>query len=178
MHQNKKYGTRYGKMQRLWPRMDMSEVTVRKAGTEDFDYVQALNHQLFLSDSKHFDDLNTDWPFEEGERYFKDRLAGKGGACFVAEEDGEIIGYVMAGWSHLNFSAYKGKRAELENICVNEKYRSRGVGAKLVEMLLDWCMQNGATHVMVDAYAPNLKAIKFYKSQGFEPYSEVLWRKV
>lgn len=68
------------------------------------------------------------------------------------------------------------KRAELENICVTEKERSHGVGALLVNALFEWCKQNGATHVMVDAYAPNLKAIKFYETQGFEPYSNVLWR--
>lgn len=152
--------------------------TVRLAKPGDLQQVQKLNHDLFLSDSRHFDDLNTNWPYEEGEQYFRDRIAGKGGACFVAEAKGEIIGYVMVGWSHLNFSAYKGKRAELENICVKEGNRSQGIGAKLVEALYDWCKQNGATHVMVDAYAPNLRAVAFYKSQGFEPYSEVLWHKL
>jgi ribosomal protein S18 acetylase RimI-like enzyme len=158
--------------------MKEANFTIRLAKPDDFAQVQKLNHDLFLSDSKHFDDLNTNWPYEEGAQYFRDRIAGKGGACFVAQKNDEIVGYVMAGWSHLNFSAYKGKRAELENICVAEHYRSLGVGAKLVNALLDWCKQNGTTHVMVDAYAPNAKAIKFYKSQGFEPYSEVLWHKV
>lgn len=156
----------------------MNETTVRPAKAEELKQVQELNHQLFLSDARHFDDLNVNWPYEEGEQYFRDRIAGKGGVCLVAEKGGEVVGYVMGGWSHLNFSAYKGKRAELENICVSEAERSHGVGALLVEALLEWCGQNGATHVMVDAYAPNLRAIQFYKTQGFEPYSAVLWRKV
>jgi ribosomal protein S18 acetylase RimI-like enzyme len=157
----------------------MNKTTVRLAKTEELEQVQELNHQLFLSDSRHFDDLNTNWPYEEeGEKYFRDRIAGKGGVCLVAEKDGQIAGYVMGGWSHLNFSAYKGKRAELENICVAENERSQGVGALLVDTLMERCKQNGATHVMVDAYAPNLRAIEFYKTQGFEPYSSVLWREV
>lgn len=156
----------------------MSKVTVRLAKSEELEQVQKLNHQLFLSDARHFDDLNTNWPYEEGEKYFRDRIAGKGGVCLVAEKDERIVGYVMGGWSHLNFSAYKGKRAELENICVAESERSQGVGAQLVAALLEWCRQNGATHVMVDAYAPNLRAIEFYKAQGFDPYSTVLWREV
>jgi len=156
----------------------MNETTVRPAKVEELERVQELNHQLFLSDARHFDDLNVNWPYEEGEQYFRDRIAGKGGVCLVVEKGGKVVGYVMGGWSHLNFSAYKGKRAELENICVSEAERSHGVGALLVEALLEWCRQNGATHVMVDAYAPNLRAIQFYKTQGFEPYSAVLWRKV
>lgn len=157
----------------------MNKTTVRPAKIEELAQVQELNRQLFLSDARHFDDLNTSWPYEEeGEKYFRDRIAGKGGVCLVAEKNGKLVGYVMGGWSHLNFSAYKGKRAELENICVAEAERSQGVGAELVEALIDWCKQNGATHVMVDAYTPNLRAIEFYKTQGFEPYSSVLWREV
>lgn len=156
----------------------MSKITVRLAKPEDIKPVQELNHQLFLSDARHFDDLNTNWPYEEGESYFRKRIAGEGGVCFVAEREATIIGYVIGGWSHLNFSAYKGKRAELENICVAEEERSHGVGALLVTALFDWAKQNGATHVMVDAYTPNFKAITFYETQGFTPYSTVLWRKV
>lgn len=156
----------------------MNKIIVRLAKAEELGQVQELNHQLFLSDARHFDDLNTNWPYEEGEKYFRDRIAGRGGVCLVAEKNDLIVGYVMGGWSHLNFSAYKGKRAELENICVTEAERSHGVGALLVEALVDWCKQNGATHIMVDAYAPNLRAVDFYKAQGFEPYSTVLWREV
>jgi ribosomal protein S18 acetylase RimI-like enzyme len=156
----------------------MNRTTIRRAGAGELEQIQELNYQLFLSDARHFDDLNTNWPYEEGEKYFRDRIAGRGGVCLVAEKDGAIVGYVMGGWSHLNFSAYKGKRAELENICVAAQERSHGVGAQLVDALLEWCKQNGATHVMVDAYAPNLRAVQFYKAQGFEPYSSVLWRTI
>jgi GNAT superfamily N-acetyltransferase len=156
----------------------MNEVSVRTAKPEELRHVQELNHQLFLSDARHFDDLNTNWPYEEGESYFRKRIAGEGGVCFVAEKDSKVIGYAIGGWSHLNFSAYKGKRAELENICVTEEARNQGVGARLVEALFEWAKQNGATYVMVDAYAPNLKAITFYEVQGFEPYSTVLWRQL
>lgn len=156
----------------------MSKTVVRLAKTDELTQVQELNHQLFLSDARHFDDLNTDWPYEDGEDYFRKRIAGEGGVCFVAEKDGTVVGYVMGGWSHLNFSAYKGKRAELENICVAESERSHGIGAMLVDALFEWAKQNGATHVMVDAYAPNLSAIRFYIAQGFEPYSSVLWHEL
>jgi ribosomal protein S18 acetylase RimI-like enzyme len=156
----------------------MSEITVRPAEPKDLKQVQDLNYQLFLSDTRHFDDLNTNWPYEEGEKYFRERIAGKNGICFVAEKAGHIVGYVIGGWSHLNFSAYKGKRAELENICVSEKERSQGVGALLVDALFEWSKRNGATHVMVDAYAPNFRAIQFYEKQGFKPYSNVLWHEL
>lgn len=156
----------------------MSDVSVRLAKQSELKQVQELNYKLFLSDNRHFGDLNTKWPYQDGESYFRKRIAGEGGACIVAEQAGRIIGYAICGWSHLNFSAYKAKRAELENICVAEDARSQGVGAQLIEAVYDWCREEGADYVMVDAYAPNTRAIKFYKTQGFEPYSMVLWHKL
>lgn len=155
----------------------MSSINIRLAKPDDLKQVQELNHQLFLSDSRHFKDLNTNWPYEEGEEYFLKRIAGKEGVCFVAEQDETLIGYVIGGWSHLNFSAYKGRRAELENICVDENSRGQGIGSMLVKELYQWCKQNNATYVMVDVFSPNIQAYKFYEKQGFTPYSSVLWHK-
>lgn len=157
----------------------MDNAFVRLAKPEEIKQVQDLNHELFLSDAMHFNDLNINWPYEkECQDYFRDRIAGKDGACFVAELNKNIVGYVAGGWSHTDFSVYRGKRAELENICVTPNARSRGVGAKLVAAFYDWCKENGAEYVMVDIYAPNIRAYEFYKKQGFEAYSNVLWHKI
>lgn len=154
----------------------MSEIIVRKAVLDDVKRVQDLNYEVFVSDQKHFDDLNMDWPYQPaGEAYFRDLITGERGVCLVAEIDGRIVGYVGGGMQKPH-AAYTGVRAELENIGVTPDYRSHGVGAHLVEAFYDWCRQRGAEHVMVNAYTPNLRAIEFYKKQGFEDYSTTLWR--
>lgn len=84
----------------------MNKIAIRLAKSEDLKHVQDLNHQLFLSDVQHFDDLNTNWPYEEGEKYFRDRIAGKN---------------VIGGWSHLNFSAYKGKTCRAREYMCDRK---------------------------------------------------------
>lgn len=157
----------------------MSQTSVRKATLNDLKSVQDLNHDLFLSDSKHLNDLNTNWPYEaEGENYFRKRVSGEGGVCFVAEIEDLVVGYVAGGWSHMNFSAYKGKRGELENILVKDEHHGSGVGAHLVAALTDWFKKQGAAYIMVDAYTKNENAIAFYQHEGFEPYSVVLWKSV
>ena len=157
----------------------MTQAVIRQATVDDLKAVQDLNHDLFLSDARHLDDLNTDWPYEaEGENYFRKRVSGEEGICFVAEAGGEIVGYVAGGWSHINFSAYKGKRGELENILVKDEYRGGGVGADVVATLNNWFKEQGADYIMVDAYAKNESAIAFYQHEGFESYSVVLWKSV
>jgi len=156
----------------------MRNVVIRRAVIEDLQAVQDLNHTLFVSDSQHYADLNTDWPYSAvGEKYFRDRIAGTAGVCLVAEQVGKVIGYVAGGWSSLPAEAYTGTRAELENICVAAEARDHGVGAKLVEALFMWAKAEGADHIMVNAYTPNEGALNFYRQQGFGDYSTTLWHK-
>ncbi len=154
-------------------------MNIRIARESDFEVVQDLNHQLFVSDSEHSNDLNTNWPYEdEGIVYYKKRIAAEGGVCFVAEIDDEIVGYVIGGWSHINFSAYKGERGELENIYVLEGHRKSGVGSALMVELEKWFKEKGAEYVMVNAFAKNAGAIAFYEHEDFERYSTTLWKKI
>jgi GNAT superfamily N-acetyltransferase len=59
----------------------------------------------------------------------------------------------------------------LENIFVEEDYRSSGIGEALSREFFSWSKTNGAVSVLVSAYFLNERAIAFYKSVGFVPYS-------
>lgn len=47
---------------------------IRRAGLTDLRVVQDLNYQLFVHDSEFESELNMDWPYQEGEEYFKRRI--------------------------------------------------------------------------------------------------------
>jgi GNAT superfamily N-acetyltransferase len=149
---------------------------IRRASLQDLRALQDLNFNLFLSDNVHFGDLNVNWPYEkDGEAYFRSLADGTYGVCFVAEAEGEVVGY-LAGVKQRQHSAYKGVRAELENMCVSDSHRSQGVGAKLVEALKTWCRDEGdVDYLDVTAFSPNTRAIEFYQKQGFVHYSDNLW---
>jgi GNAT superfamily N-acetyltransferase len=156
----------------------MQTVDVRLAQQEDFKAVQDLNHDLFISDSQYVDDLNNDWPYaEKGAQYFKDMISGKIGVCFVAEMDGEIVGYLVGRVRRPN-GAIAGKRAELENMLVKDSFRNQGVGDQLGQAFLKWCKNNKVDYVIVGAFAKNTDAISFYQGLGFEPYEAVLRNKL
>lgn len=151
---------------------------IRLARPDELKIVQDLNHELFVSDNRHHGDLNLNWPYEaDGEKYFRELIAGEHGVVFVAELDGVVVGYV-AGDMRRPHTGYYGRRAELENMFVTEAMRSHGIGGKLVEAFFGWCREQGADHVMVSAFSPNTRAIAFYEKQGFEPYVDQLWKKL
>ena len=157
----------------------MSKVIIRKAKEKELKIIQGLNHELFLHDGEYDPLLNMDWPFEkQGEDYFKDKISGEKGVCFVAEVGGEIVGY-LAGRLMESYSYRKvEKMAELDNTLVKEEFRGQGIGENLFKEFIKWSKNQDAERIKVIAYADNFGAIKFYKRVGFIPYETVLEYKI
>jgi ribosomal protein S18 acetylase RimI-like enzyme len=148
----------------------MKHLKIRKAKASELKTIQNLNYALFQSDKHRDEFLNLNWPYKEGKKVFEKMIKGGNNLCLVAELKGEVIGY-LAG-SICKIESWRPiKRAELENMFVKEKYRSKGVGSKLVKEFFKWSKSKGAKRAMVQAYSTNAKAIKFYKKTGFDPFS-------
>ena len=147
-------------------------IEIRKAKTSELKLIQDMNHKLFLWDYARDPTMNIQWPYEEaGETYFRKMISGETGACFVAESDKKLVGYV-AGCVRSQIYTYDTVlRCELENIYVNEDTRGSGVGKKLVAAFSEWCKEQGAQSMILDAYYQNEDAIKFYEACNFRPYT-------
>jgi ribosomal-protein-alanine N-acetyltransferase len=57
--------------------------------------------------------------------------------------------------------------AHLLNICVEETYRCRGIGGRLLKHLLRAAAAAGALEAFLEARPSNLSAIRLYQSLGF-----------
>ncbi|MBU2946376.1 GNAT family N-acetyltransferase [Zobellia uliginosa] len=64
---------------------------------------------------------------------------------------------------------YKGKHIELDNVFVNEKYRSRGVGKLMMDWLVDYAKTKDCNSLELNAYVANEKGVKFWKRHNFVP---------
>jgi len=149
---------------------------IRKAAIKDLSDVLRLNYDLFKKERREFDkSLDMRWTYgKKGREYFRNRIAKKDSLVEVAEYDGKIVGYLSGGLSkRLNYRK-KAKCAELENMMVEKKHRSRGLGAKLVRDFVDWCGKNKIDCISLTAFAGNKRAIKFYRNMGFKDYTLAL----
>lgn len=147
------------------------KIVIREAKLDELKIIQDMNYKLFLWDYDRDPALNIQWPYEEaGAEYFKNKISGETGACFVAEEDGKVVGYVAGRVDKKVDKTDTLLRSELENIYIEEEARSHGVGKRLVETFIDWCKNNGSQSTVVTAYYHNEDAIEFYKACGFKPY--------
>jgi ribosomal-protein-alanine N-acetyltransferase len=79
--------------------------------------------------------------------------------CRVVE-----VGPVLAAHGVMSVGAAE---AHLLNICVDEAYRCRGIGGRLLKHLLRAAAMAGAAEAFLEARPSNLSAIRLYQSLGF-----------
>lgn len=151
---------------------------LRLTTQDDIPMIQKLNHDLFLSDNEHNHDLDCDWPYsEEGEKYFRGAVDSEKYLSVVAEIDGVVVGY-LNGFLKAPSTIYLGKRAEIDNMCVDGASRGKGVGTALITEFKEWAKKHDVERLMVEAFSGNLDAIEFYKQNGFSPYADMLSQEV
>jgi GNAT superfamily N-acetyltransferase len=80
-------------------------------------------------------------------------------AAFVAEENGEVLGFVAG-----NLSTRHGCQAELQWINVAKSHRGKGIASALLKHQAEWFIQHNALKVCVDADSPEL-----YAKHGAKP---------
>ena len=150
-----------------------NDIKIRKATTQDIDEIIKLNKILFDLEYNNFDDtLNINRPTsDEWKSYFQDSITKN--ITLVATIDNYIIGYLI--WNlDSQFSYNTVKQAELNNMCILDKYRKFGIGTKLINEFKKICNNNGIQEIKVTASYKNINAIEFYKKNGFNEFELTL----
>lgn len=142
--------------------------TIRKAEPEDWKIIQRLNREMY-DDNKQYDPyLDLDEPYSvKGTKGYQESTRRTDNCVLIAEVDGEAIGYLVGERKEMSYRT--NKIAEIDHMAVSPKFQSQGIGAKLVNEFKEWARNYGFTHIYVNAYAGNERAIVFYKKQGLVP---------
>lgn len=82
---------------------------------------------------------------------------------WVMQDGGDIAGY--AGVS------VRRPDSDVQTIAVSAAYQRQGIGARLLDQLLDYATEHGATSTMLEVRADNDPAISLYASRGFDTIS-------
>ncbi len=139
--------------------------TIRPAGDADAAAVAAAVEELLVELG------GRKPPRAELEAEVRAALADPGiGAILVAEADGEIVGVLSASWQRALH--VPGRYATIQDLWVDSGWRSRGVGAELVDALAALCMEQGVARIEVGLPRESFAAIRateaFYSGNGFE----------
>lgn len=94
----------------------------------------------------------------------------EGGSVLIAEADGRIVGVLSASWQRAIH--VPGVYATIQDLWVDEDWRSRGVGAELVEAVASQARARGVSRLEVglprETFAAIASTESFYRRNGFE----------
>ncbi|GAB3097969.1 GNAT family N-acetyltransferase [Lysobacter terrae] len=93
-------------------------------------------------------------------------------AIWLAEDEGEAIGYALAGPCGLPHEDAKPEDGELKRLYVSGRAQGGGVGARLFEEALAWLEHAGPRTLWISVWSENYGAQRFYGRYGFEKAGE------
>ena len=93
------------------------------------------------------------------------------GKCYLAIENGKAIGLIMGcipPYDEYDYLDYKcPKRGEITELVVSNNVRSKGIGNMLISKMEEYFKSLGCEYILVDVFAYNDNAIKFYDKNGY-----------
>lgn len=94
----------------------------------------------------------------------------EGGSVLIAEADGDVVGLLSASWQRAIH--VPGIYATIQDLWVDEAWRSRGVGAELVEAIASQARGRGVSRLEVglprETFAAIASTESFYRRNGFD----------
>lgn len=97
---------------------------------------------------------------------FEEIDADKNNELIVAENDGEIVGTLQITFTP-SISFQGGKRATVESVRVDEKYRGQGIGNELMLWAIERAKQENCVAMQLTTNAERTDAHRFYEYLGF-----------
>lgn len=157
----------------------MTDINIQKVPLDDVDKLQSLSKQTFFES---FSSGNTEENIQKylDEAFSINRLTvelndNNAAFYFAILEDMEI------GYLKLNFGSsqteLQGDRAvEIERIYVLNAFQGKSVGQTLFGKAIEIAREKGADYVWLGVWEENLKAINFYKKNGFVVFDKHLFK--
>ena len=95
-------------------------------------------------------------------------LARNPATCFGAEEDGALVGCILAG--------HDGRRGYIYHTAVQPAHQKQGVGHALVQAALTALKSEGVTKVALVAFRRNERGNAFWEKEGFTLREDLSYR--
>jgi ribosomal protein S18 acetylase RimI-like enzyme len=140
----------------------VTNITYKKLDTNEI----AKTRALIL---KYINRLNQDLSFQnidEELNRFPEKYAEPDGAFIIAKENGNIAGCV-------GLRKTDDKTCEMKRLFVDDKYRGKGTGKKLVEIIIEEAKSKNYEKIQLDTLDTMKSALGIYYKAGFyeiEPY--------
>ena len=136
----------------------------RHATREDLPEIVRMLADDFLGAARERDET----PLPESYiKAFEEIEADKNNELIIAETDGEIVGTLQITFTP-SISFQGGKRATVESVRVDGKFRGRGIGKELMLWAIERARKENCIAVQLTTNAERADAHRFYENLGFK----------
>jgi ribosomal protein S18 acetylase RimI-like enzyme len=128
-------------------------------------YGAALMRQHHESDPRRF--ILTERPELGYGRFLVSQLDDAECLVMVAEEEGQVVGYVYASLEPLSWRDLRGPCGFIHDVFVDSSTRRRGIGRELVSAAVAWIHSHGMSQVVLWSKSKNESAQRLFAGLGF-----------
>ncbi|WP_286927660.1 GNAT family N-acetyltransferase [Flavobacterium sp. UBA4197] len=157
----------------------MENITVKKIMPEDIGQLQKVSKQTFwetFSASNSEENMTNYLEESFSVEKLTDELNNKHSDFYFALLDEKVIGYLKLNFGQSQTELQDNKALEIERIYVLQEFHGKKVGQVLYEKALQIAGQVNADYVWLGVWEENLRAIGFYKKNGFVAFDKHIFK--
>jgi diamine N-acetyltransferase len=158
---------------------DLIDPMIRTGRLEDAESVATLGRETFIA--TFIDGFRIPYPPDDLRAYLdkafsvtktREMLLDPTQAWWVAERDGELVGFANAGPNTLPHPEGRASHAELRRLYIARRAQGLGLGTRLLETAIAWMEAHTDGPLWIGVWSGNLKAQKLYAAYGFTKAGE------
>ena len=143
------------------------DIVVEVPKIEDFKRVNELAVQVHEMHVTWNPDIFKSVEEVINKEYFENLI--KNEEIYIAKVDKEIVGYIIFNIKEKENSSMRyRKQLNIDAICVDERYRGKGIGTKILESIKEIAKTRGCTDLYLTVNQENENAIRVYEKFGFK----------
>ncbi|OOF51816.1 GNAT family N-acetyltransferase [Rodentibacter genomosp. 1] len=152
-----------------------NQLNIKKLTLNDVNALQTLSKQTF------FETFVGTCSDEDMQNYLQEsfsltqlesELENKEMLFYVAESEGEILGYLKVNLGAAQTEKQSPSAVEIQRIYVLNQYHSKSVGQALFQQALDIAQKYQADYIWLGVWEHNHKAQNFYRKNGFVEFDK------
>jgi ribosomal protein S18 acetylase RimI-like enzyme len=148
---------------------------IRRATPGDADALSRIGRRTFVDTFGHLypdEDLQDFLRESHGAGAYARFLADDRYALWLLEDDGEAVGYAVAGPCGLPHPEAAPGDGELKRLYLLPSLHNGGWGGRLFQVALDWLQRDGPRTLWISVWSENHGAQRFYARHGFQKAGE------
>ncbi|HRG53619.1 MAG TPA: GNAT family N-acetyltransferase [Bacteroidia bacterium] len=154
-------------------------ITIRQATSSDLETLQLLSRQTFFeafSSENTPEDMQSYLDKSFNDQQLTQELKNPDSAFYFAMSDQKEIGYLKVNEGAAQTELKNLQALEIERIYVKKEFQDKKVGQLLFEKALELAKLQGAPYIWLGVWEKNLKAIRFYKRNGFVEFDKHIFK--